>query len=64
MEVFIFIVFYYGFKGLSDLANLFGVDSVVLLMHQLVSHQPKAPIDNPGVCWVMFMGEQTKPQIL
>ena len=38
----------------SDLANLFGADCVVLFMHQLVSHQPKAPIDNPGVCLVMF----------
>ena len=38
-----------------DLANLFGVDSVVLFMCQLVSHKTKAPIDNPGVCWVMFM---------
>ena len=42
-------------EGLSDLTNLFGVDCVVLFMDQLVSHQPKAPIDNPGVCLVMFM---------
>ena len=42
-------------RGLSDLSNLFGVDCVVLFMHQLVSHQPKAPIDNPAVCLVMFM---------
>ena len=44
-----------GFEGLSDLANLFGVDCVVLFMCQLVSHQPKAPIDNPGVYCVMSM---------
>ena len=55
MEVCIFIVLYHGFEGLSDLANLFGVDCVVLFMYQLVSHKPKAPIDNPGVCLVMFM---------
>ena len=42
------IVLYDGFEALSDLANLFGVDCVVLFKYQLVSHQPKAPIDNPG----------------
>ena len=49
MEMFVFIVLCDGFKGLSDLANLFDVDCVVLFMHQLVSHKPKAKIDNPGV---------------
>ena len=55
MEVCIFVVLYYGFEGLSDLPNLFGVDCVVLFMYQLVSHKLKASIDNPGVCSVMFM---------
>ena len=50
MEVRIFIVLYYGFEGFSDLANLFGVDCVVLFVYQLVSHKPKAPIENPGEC--------------
>ena len=44
MEVCILIVLDDGFKGFSDLANLFGVDCVVLLTYQLVSHQPKAQL--------------------
>ena len=50
MEVRIFVVLCDGFDGLSDLANLFGVDSAVFLMCQLVSHQPKAPNENLSVC--------------
>ena len=45
MEVCIFVVLDYGFEGLSDLANLFGVDSVVLLMCQLVSRKYQFTIE-------------------
>ena len=47
MEVSKFVELYDEFKVLSDLANLFGVDFMILFMYQLISYKPKATVENP-----------------